>query len=263
MNIGRVRPYRWKKGWKTVSIQHFWAAGVVALAVIAKLSQGLLAEEAKIVRHVDTAEKVIAFTFDDGPNPKTTPELLQVLREKNVKATFFVLGENAKVHPELVEKALSEGHEIGSHSYTHRHLKNLSQAECAEELDKADAMIRTVAPGPTLFRPPGGLYNEGVLAEAGKRGYTTILWSIDPTDWKRPGVDYVVKEVMKKAKPGGIVLMHDGMSPLPTPKAVAILIDRLRADGYAIVTVSELLKYEEAKQTDAVDGSRARLLVNM
>lgn len=232
-----------------MSVRYLFAVTVVALTVIAKISQGMLMEEAKIVRHIPTARKVIALTFDDGPNPKTTPEVLKVLREKNVKATFFILGENAKQYPELVAKAASEGHEIGSHSYTHRHLKDLSEEECAEELDKAEEIIGTVAPRPKLFRPPGGLYNDIVLREAKKRGYTTVLWSVDPEDWKRPSVQNVIKTVMDKAKSGGIILMHDGIYPLPTPKAVAIIIDRLRAEGYTIITVSELLSYEEVKET--------------
>lgn len=231
-----------------MSIRYYFAMTVVVLTVIAKVGHGLLIEEAKIVRHIPTAQKAIALTFDDGPNPKTTPELLEALKAKNVKATFFVLGENVKAHPELVERALREGHEIGSHAYTHRHLKDLSQAECAEELDKTEALIKTVAPSPKLFRPPGGLYNDTVLDEAQKRGYTTVLWSVDTLDWKRPSVDYVVKTALDKAKSGGIILMHDGLYPLPTPKAIGRMIDRLREEGYAIVTVGELLRDEEANQ---------------
>lgn len=228
---------------------HLFAAGVVALAVAAKIGQGFFSEEAKIVRHIPTASQVVALTFDDGPNAKTTPQLLRVLQEKNVRATFFILGENAAEHPELVAQAAKEGHEIASHSYTHRHLKNLSREECAAELDKAEEILCRIGQKPRLFRPPGGLYSEAVLEEAEKRGYTTILWSVDPTDWKRPSVDFVVRRVMEKAASGGIVLLHDGLYPLPTPKAVAQIIDRLRAKGFSIVTVGELLKYQEVRET--------------
>lgn len=232
-----------------MSIRCYFAAGIIALTILAKVGQSFLIEEAKIVRHIPMGHKVIALTFDDGPHPKTTPAILKVLREKNVKATFFVLGENAKLHPELVVKTVQEGHEIGTHAYTHRYLKDLDQAECANELDETEAAISASAPKPHLFRPPGGLYNDTVLEEAEKRGYTTILWSVDPEDWKRPSVEHVVATVMKKARPGGIILLHDGLYPLPTPKALSLIIDRLRAEGYAIVPVSELLKYDEVKET--------------
>lgn len=233
-----------------------FAIGVVTLAIAAKVGQGFFPEEAKIVRHIPTASQVVALTFDDGPNAKTTPELLRVLREKNVRATFFILGENAAEHPELVAQAAKEGHEIASHSYTHRHLKNLNREECAAELDKAEDILNKIGQRPRLFRPPGGLYNETVLEEAKKRGYTTILWSVDPNDWKRPSVDFVVRSVTEKAVSGGIVLLHDGLYPLPTPKAVAQIIDRLRAKGFSIVTVSELLKYQEVRETGQLPASQ-------
>lgn len=242
-----------KGGMVMISIRSFFAGSVIILAVVAKISQGMLTEEAKIVRHIPTTHKIIALTFDDGPHYKTTPEVLKVLKEKKVKATFFMLGENVEKYPELVAKVAREGHEIGTHAYSHRHLKDLTQAECIEELDRTEKAIEKVVPKPQLFRPPGGLYNDMVLEEAQKRDYTTVLWSIDPTDWMRPSIDYVVSTVLKKAASGGIVLLHDGMYPLPTPKATAIIIDRLRAKGYTIVTVSELLKYNEVRETGKWD----------
>lgn len=230
-------------------MKNFFAVSACVLLIAAKAGQGFLTEEVKIVRHVETTHKIVALTFDDGPNVKTTPELLDVLKQKQVKATFFILGENAALHPEIVARAVKEGHEIASHAYTHKHLTKMSQKDCAEELDRAEETIMSVAPKPHYFRPPGGLYNEGVIEEANKRGYTTVLWSVDPLDWQRPSVAQVISRVKSKVTPGGVVLMHDGLYPLPTPKAVSALIDDLRADGYEFVTMDELLRYEEVRQT--------------
>jgi peptidoglycan/xylan/chitin deacetylase (PgdA/CDA1 family) len=196
----------------------------------------------------DYSFKVVALTIDDGPHYKTTPQMLAVLREKKVKLTLFILGESAQRHPELLAQAVADGHEIATHAYSHNSLAKMSQVEVGEELDKAEKVIGMVAPKPTLFRPPGGAYNDKVLIEARKRGYRTILWSIDPADWRRPSVDHVVDTVMNHIQPGSIVLLHDGQYPLPTPQAIGIIIDRLREQGYSIVTVSELLQYYEESQ---------------
>ena len=193
----------------------------------------------------DYPYKVVALTIDDGPHYKTTPQILAVLKEKNVKLTLFILGENAKKHPEILAKAVAEGHEIGTHAYSHNFLTKMSQQEVGDEFDKAEQAIMVVAPKPVLFRPPGGGYNETVLAEAQKRGYRTILWSVDPADWQRPSVEHVVTNVMKNVQPGSIVLLHEGQYPLPTPQAISIIIDQLRQQGYSIVTVGELLQYYE------------------
>lgn len=191
---------------------------------------------------------MVALTIDDGPHYKTTPQMLAVLKQKNVKLTLFILGENAERHPELLAQAVADGHEIATHAYSHNSLAKMSLKEVGDEFDKAEKALMVVAPKPILFRPPGGAYNDTVLAEARKRGYTTILWSIDPGDWRRPSVEHVVDTVMKHVQPGSIVLLHDGQYPLPTPQAIGIIIDQLKQQGYSIVTVSELLQYYEESQ---------------
>jgi len=225
----------------------FFGVAFGVIVATAVLVQGLLAENNKVIKKVPTTHKVVALTIDDGPHYKTTPQMLAVLREKNVKLTLFILGENAVSHPEILAQAVADGHEIATHAYSHNPLNKMSKTEIGEELDKAEQAITVVAPKPSLFRPPGGAYNDTVTAEAGRRGYTTILWSIDPGDWRRPRVEQVVDGVMNKIEPGSIVLLHDGQYPLPTPEAIGIIIDRLRAQGYSIVTVSELLQYYEVR----------------
>ena len=190
----------------------------------------------------------MALTFDDGPNAKATPEILAVLREKKVKATLFLLAVNVEQHPELVQQAVQDGHEIGTHAYSHMLLGRQPKQLVEEELDKAEKIISNWAPRPILFRPPGGSYNKGVLAAAHARGYTTVTWSVDPEDWRCPPVGEVVQRVMTQVKPGSIVLLHDGQYPLPTPEAIKQIIDQLREQGYTLVTVSELLQYYEVRE---------------
>lgn len=234
-------------------LHYFFAVAIVGLAVLAKLSQGVAFEEAKIVKQIPTTHKVVALTIDDGPHPVMTEELLKVLKEKKIKATFFILGKNAKLYPELLEKIKKDGHEIGSHAYTHQYLNKMLEKECTEELDQTEQVLDKTVGQVCLFRPPGGLYNDIVLAEAKKRGYTTILWSVDPQDWQRPSVEHVVSTVVKEVKPGSIVLLHDGQAHLPTPQAIAQIVDYFQQKGYTFVTVSELLQYEEVKETMRID----------
>lgn len=219
--------------------------GIIFSAAV--LVQGVVLNDDKAIKKVPTTHKVAALTLDDGPHYKITPQILAVLREKNVKVTFFVLGEHAAAHPEIVAQEVADGHEVASHSYSHRFLSKLSKAEIGEEFDKAEKAITAVAPKPTLLRPPGGAYNDAIVAEAQERGYTTILWSVDPGDWRNPSVSSVVENVMNHVEPGSIVLLHDGQYPLPTAEALGIMIDKLREQGYSIVTVSELLQYYEVR----------------
>ncbi len=233
-----MRIYRWG----------VWGAVAFLMVAIVNVVQGIIADDVKVVKKIPTTHKVVALTVDDGPHYKTTPQILAVLREKRAKVTLFILGQNAEQHPEIIAQAVADGHEIGSHAYSHKLLNKMTSAEYNTELDKAEKIIVTVAPKPTIFRPPGGAYNDGVLEAARKRGYTPILWSVDPGDWRRPSVDQVVNSVMASIKPGSIVLLHDGQYPLPTPDAIGIIIDRLREEGYTLVTVSELLQYYEVRQ---------------
>jgi peptidoglycan/xylan/chitin deacetylase (PgdA/CDA1 family) len=225
----------------------FWGGVFGIMLSAAVMVQGVITENNKAIKRVPTTHKVVALTVDDGPHYNTTPQILAVLREKKVKVTFFVLGEHAVAHPEIVAQEVADGHEVASHAYSHVFLSKLSKMEIGEQLDKAEKAITVAAPKPVLFRPPGGAYNDTVLAEAQTRGYTTILWSVDPGDWRRPSVSHIVENVMSHVKPGGIVLLHDGQYPLPTPEALGIIIDKLREEGYSIVTVSELLQYYEVR----------------
>jgi peptidoglycan/xylan/chitin deacetylase (PgdA/CDA1 family) len=189
--------------------------------------------------HVDGP--YIAMTFDDGPSATLTPKLLDILAAHHIKATFFVLGEMAVEHPEILARAAQEGHEIANHSWSHPNLAKMSQENVRSQLQRTDDEIKTATgKRPTLFRPP-----YGSITEHEKRwihdqfGYDIILWDVDPLDWKRPGPAVVRSRILKETRLGSIVLSHD-IHP-GTIEAMPSTFDQLEAKGFKFVTVSELL----------------------
>ncbi|EAX46667.1 polysaccharide deacetylase [Thermosinus carboxydivorans Nor1] len=225
----------------------FWSLLVIAGIVSMAMAHDTFLGTAKAITKVPTTHKVTVLTFDDGPHPHTTLQLLAVLKAKQVKATFFVLGSQAEKYPGLLAEIAANGHEIESHGYTHHFLNKLSQGELAKEIEKTEKAIGAVAPKPTLIRPPGGGYNDRVVAELSKRGYTTILWTIDPRDWCAQSADQIIGAVIRKIEPGSIVLLHEGACARYTPEALGVIIDRLQERGYTFITVSELLQYYEIR----------------
>lgn len=236
----------------TVTLPRYFL-GVLAVVIGILMFDPHLAlwgHDPRTITQVSTSHKIVALTIDDGPHYKTTPEILAVLKEKNVHATFFVLGANVDERPDILAQEAADGHEIAIHGYHHNSLARISQAHIREELEQTEKAIRkAVSLRPVLFRPPGGEYNDTVLSTAREKGYSIILWNIDPKDWTRPPVQTVINTVLKAIVPGSIILLHDGQYPLPTPKVLAILIDRLREQGYEFVTVSELLQLQNVRPT--------------
>lgn len=186
----------------------------------------------------------IALTFDDGPSEKLTPKLLDLLKAKGIKATFFVIGENAANHPEIVARAAAEGHEIANHTWNHPRLTRLSDEQIQEEVNKTSEVIfKAIGKKPSLLRPPYGDVNSRVShLVADQDGMKIILWSVDPNDWKRPGSAVVAQRLIAGASPGAIMLSHDIHAG--TIEAMPTVIDALLAKGYHFVTVSELLAME-------------------
>jgi peptidoglycan/xylan/chitin deacetylase (PgdA/CDA1 family) len=189
--------------------------------------------------HVDGP--FIALTFDDGPHPTLTPKLLDLLAAHHLKATFFVIGQNAADHPDILRRAVREGHEIGNHSWSHPNLGKMSDEAVRRELQKTeDAIVAAIGKKPTLMRPPYG----SITAHQKKWihdefGYRIILWDVDPLDWKRPGPSVVTARILKETKAGSIVLSHD-IHP-PTIEAMPATFDQLMKKGFKSVTVTELL----------------------
>lgn len=193
--------------------------------------------------------KYIAMTFDDGPHPQNTPRLLDMLSARNIKATFYVVGQSVDLYPQVLRRTVAEGHEIGNHSNTHRLLSKLSDQEIRADLGRCrDAVSRAAGVLPPTMRPPYGGLNERqremVHAEF---GYPIILWSVDPLDWKRPGPSVVSSRILKGASAGGIVLAHDIHAP--TVDAMPATLDQLLLRGFQFVTVSQLLAMKSDSPT--------------
>lgn len=225
-----------------------WVWAWCGLALAVATAAGIMYEAAgghKGVREVRTEQRVVALTFDDGPDENTTAKLLKVLKEHDAKATFFVMGRRAEELPDQLSQIIRDGHEIGNHGFSHKWLTKLSERELVDEIARTEAVIMTVAPKPVLFRPPGAYYNERILTELKKRGYSMIMWSIDTRDWARQDAAGVANDVVTTVRPGSIVLMHDGSYAARTPDAVTVILERLSKQNYRFVTVSELLQYEK------------------
>jgi len=186
----------------------------------------------------------IAITFDDGPSSVLTPRLLDILKTRHIKATFFVLGQLVQEHPEIIQRAVAEGHEIGNHSWDHKALNKQGEGGLHHELaDTSEVISRATGHPVTLMRPPYGATNPRLNRAIEKEyGMKVILWSVDPLDWKRPGPPVVSQRILAGAQPGAIVLAHD-IHP-GTIEAMPATLDALLAKGYKFVTVSELLALE-------------------
>lgn len=202
-----------------------------------------------VLTKIETNEKVMALTFDDGPYSPYTEQLLEVLAKEQVKATFFIVGEKAKQQPQLVREIQQAGHEIALHSYIHRDQLKLSAEGIAENLSQGKAALEGITGvSVKFFRPPHGFKDWTVMAEAEKAHLEVVNWSVIPRDWTNPGVEVIAQRVVEKAHPGAVVLLHDGASPkyadsrTQTIEAVGQIIRELKQQGYRFVTVGELLK---------------------
>jgi len=206
--------------------------------------QGVIISQVK----VPAKEKVIALTFDDGPWPESTAQILDILKENNIKATFFVIGQNVKNNPDLLKRVISEGNAIGNHTWHHLYRFLSPQAATYEVSSTEDIIYKTTGIKPSLFRPPGGIMTNGVASYAKNNKYALILWSSDSVDYSRPSVPRLINNVFRSAKPGGIVLMHDGGGNRSnTIAALPEIIRRFRSQGYRFVTIPELLLMDNYK----------------
>ncbi|MCF7799401.1 polysaccharide deacetylase family protein [Candidatus Babeliales bacterium] len=205
----------------------------------------------KAIRRVHTKEKVVALTFDDGPNPPRTNELLEVLKKHEIKATFFVLGKYIQNYPDIVKQIYNDGHEIGNHSWSHNYMVFKSCNTIRKEITSTDTAIRDLGyTGVIYFRAPHGgkLINLPMVLSQQNRIH--ILFNVIAWDWTCPGVEKIVNNVMKSIKPGSIILLHDGdgakdkADRSQTVKATDIIIQKLKEQNYKIVTISELLKFD-------------------
>lgn len=181
--------------------------------------------------------KRIALTFDDGPHPACTPQLLDGLKARGVKASFFITGQNAEKYPELVERMQREGHLIGNHTYSHIQLTKQNREQFREELVKTNGIIREITgEDPVFVRPPYGSWDKKFEEEL---NMFPVLWTIDPLDWCTKDAGNVARRVISKAKENAVILMHDEYDS--TVRAALSVVDALQGEGYAFVTVEEIL----------------------
>ncbi|MGL4912778.1 MAG: polysaccharide deacetylase family protein [Romboutsia sp.] len=200
-------------------------------------------EEEVFVKNGPRDKKTIALTFDDGPHPKETNQVLDVLKKYDVKATFFIAGKHANWYSKPLIRASEEGHEIGNHTFNHPDISNLSKSQLEEEIIKCEEiLVRLTGKKPTLFRPPYGSYKKDVLEEIAKKyNYKIVLWTtVDARDWQNPGASKIADTIMNNAKNGDIILLHDYATD-DTVEALEILIPKMIEKGYKFVTVSELI----------------------
>lgn len=192
--------------------------------------------------HVE--EPYVAMTFDDGPSAENTPRLLDILKDRDIKATFFMIGENAAKFPEIVKRVLAEGHEIGNHSWSHPQLSKMTDDEVRQQIQKTqDAITQACGYTPKLLRPPYGAFTTRQRRWANDIfGVKIIFWDVDPLDWKILDSAHVESEILKQTKPGSIILSHDIHKT--TVDAMPQTLDTLLANGFKFVTVSKLISMD-------------------
>jgi peptidoglycan/xylan/chitin deacetylase (PgdA/CDA1 family) len=182
----------------------------------------------------------VALTFDDGPTPGVTDRILDELKKRNVRATFFMIGERIAAAPDLARRVLAEGHEIGNHTYTHPKLTEVSDAQVAAEIQKTNDIMREVLDHrPVWFRPPFGALHRSQAPLIGMKGLGIVLFSVDPKDWSQPGETKIVETILTESKPGSILLCHD-VHP-QTANSVESILDGLSERGLIASTLSEVL----------------------
>ncbi|BFV55454.1 polysaccharide deacetylase family protein [Kitasatospora sp. CMC57] len=186
------------------------------------------------VYELPATDKLVALTLDDGPDPTHTPVVLGLLRKYGIRATFFLIGENAAEHPDLVREIAREGHHLANHTWTHPDLRHLSAAQVRDELERTSDVLQTAAGKPlTWFRAPGGDWSPVALKTCSELGMRPMGWSVDPRDWARPGTSLITERVLKAVQPGSIVLNHDGGGDRSqTIAALQTYLPVLIDDGY-------------------------------
>ena len=200
-------------------------------------------ETVGVYSKASTGDKVIAFTFDDGPHPYYTDRILEVLASEGVRATFFEIGENIAAYPEITRRVVAAGHEIGNHSYSHPIGRAKDASIWEEEIRRTDRILADLGIGtPALFRPPQGKCPTGLSSLLENTGKVAVLWNVDTRDWEHRTSEEIIREVEENVHGGDIVLFHDFVSAESTTvAAIKKLIPALKERGYQFVTVSELL----------------------
>lgn len=218
--------------------------GVGSIIIMAILTLVIFVQKAQADKQniqsgicTDTTERCVAITFDDGPNPKSTQRLLDGLKERNVKATFFLVGKNIEGNEDVIKRMYEEGHLIGNHTYTHVQLDTLNVNMAKSEIIQTNEKItEVIGECPKYIRPPFGAYSDKLLSEI---NMMPMLWSVDPEDWATKDIRGIVNKVTKNIKCGDIILLHDIYDT--SVEAALEIIDILQSQGYVFVTADQIL----------------------
>lgn len=201
-----------------------------------------------IIKKGNEDKKMIALTFDDGPDEDFSPQILDILKKYEAKATFFVVGQKVGWNPDIVKRASDEGHEIGNHTFTHINICKSSDEEINSEISKTQEIIKNVTgKEPELFRPPYRAISEKLFNVMESKDMKVVLWSdLDPRDWSNPGTYNIVKTIETKSENGTIILLHDynkiRNDKSQTIQALEEIIPKMQSLGYEFVTISEITK---------------------
>ena len=208
-----------------------------------------------IIKKGNNDKKIIALTFDDGPDKDYTPQILDILKKNDVKATFFVVGENVKLNSEIIKRQYDEGHEIGNHTFTHINVSKNGYDNIYKEINNTQKLVKDIIGiEPKIFRPPYRAISKSMCNIVKEKNMNIVLWSdLDSRDWSNPGTYYIVDTITSKIQNGTIILLHD-YNKLRTKKsqtiqALEIVIPKLKENGYKFVTVSELIKELDKDKT--------------
>jgi polysaccharide deacetylase family sporulation protein PdaB len=235
-----------------------WAAAVMVLAALfASEARPALAEHdreappasatlqpgLRPIYSAKTDQKVVALTFDISWGQAMAPKVLDILKQENLKATFFLSGPWSKNHTELVSRIKNDGHEIESHGQAHVDLNTLGREGTARNISEAHAILQQMTGrAPTYIRPPNGAFDKNSVQAAKDLGYATVIWSVDSLDWKNPGVETIINRTTRLIHPGAIILMHASDSCKQTDQALPVVIRTLRQEGYTFVALDDLIR---------------------
>ncbi len=235
--VSRVARFLPDTAWSAAPLRYSWEQLLTACQQDPRLPA---ASVARIVVHIPVTDNSVALTIDDGPHPLITALFLDILKRRNIRATFFVVGEKVEEYPELLRRILEEGHEIGNHTYSHPRLAHTTDVETLAEIRGGALAIGRVTGRPTrLFRPPGGGFAEHVLRAATAAHSSVILWTHNTNDWLRPTPEQIAANALRDLRPGSIILMHQGS--LESVQALPLIIDGAQARGFDLRPVGELL----------------------
>ena len=233
--------YKWSNEWKRKGFYAililFCGCCFIGISKKTKETEGEIQQQESVEESGVKEKPSIAITFDDGPSSRYTGRLLDGLKERNVKASFFLIGENAEENPVLVERIYKEGHLIGNHTYSHVQMTHLSEEAAVREIEKTDQVISAITGEHVAYmRPPFGAWQRELEV---RMEVLPVLWSVDPLDWTTENVDEIVSKVVTEVEEGDIILLHDCYAS--SVEAALRIVDILQKEGYEFVTVDRLL----------------------